>query len=510
MKNYIKPYFLVLIIAVFLACEKEEPIKMNSLNTLTIKNKIPISTNFIGNGAQWGGFEQIESWTGKDDFSEADWTKLKERIDFMRPPFIRIMISSGWYYLDQNQNFYPQKTTKAFHRMMKYCTDNNITVMFGEWGHEFVNGDRNQINSKWMNLTVEYLDYLINDKGYSCIKFYNMVNEPNGDWSSTNGNYNLWKKVTSEFLVKLNAKGLNQKVKLAGPDIAFFGDSNATDWLTKSEADFGEQMSLYDIHSYPTKSFINGDNYMGVLKAFKNAIPAHKQIIMGEIGVKLYGADMNLQMENENRIKADQFSGIDSNMFIYDGVYGVDISEAIIQTMMAGYSGALVWNMDDAQYNMSGLNYGTEYKKLKRWGFWNILGEEAFGGITDEKIRPFFYPISLLCRYFPKGSDIIEVELPNKKGLRAVAARKGSSYTIAIVNSNFVTYSNISLKAEDIFSFDNVSKFEYKSNYDGGYQGKTDSKGLPIPLEKEISIKLDGSFSIDVPGQSVIIFTNIQ
>lgn len=503
-------FLMFFICAGFVACSDNEPEIPKSVDALIIKTQAPISTNFIGNGAQWGGFEIIESWTGSDDFNDADWAKLKERMDFMRPPFIRIMISAGWNYLDSEDGFNPDRATSAFYRMMQYCTDNSITVMFGEWGHVFLNNDKSEINFKWLDYSVDYLDYLINDKGFSCVKYFNMINEPNGDWSTVKADYNLWSTVVSEFLTRLETKGLAQKVKVAGPDVAIFGDTNDVSWLSKAEADFGDQMALYDIHSYPTKSFVNGDNYLGILKAYKNSIPANKQIVVGEIGLKYYDSDSDLQEENARRIEVDPYASDDSNMFAFDGFYGIDVSDAIVQTMMAGYSGALVWDVDDAMYNSDGNSAGENYKKLKRWGFWNILGEEAFGGSADEEIRPFFYPVSLLCRYFPQGSDIMEVELPNKKGLRAIAARNGNSYTIAIVNSNYVSYNNIALSADSEFAFNNVSKYEYTSKSDGAYAGKVNAKGFPLPEEAGLSINFDGTYNFDVPGQSLIIFTNIN
>ncbi|QVY66158.1 cellulase family glycosylhydrolase [Polaribacter sp. Q13] len=509
MNKFIINFLLIFISSGFVACSENNTELPKPSGDLIIKNETTVSTNFIGNGAQWGGFDIIESWTGKDDFTDADWAKLKERIDFMHPPFIRIMISAGWNYLDDGNIYNPAKANKAFHRMMQYCTDNQITVMFGEWGHVFLNGDKNQIDYKWMDYTVDYLDYLIKEKGYTCIKYYNMINEPNGDWSTTKGDYNLWKTVTSEFLTRMETAGVDQLVKLAGPDLAVFGDANDTDWVAKAESDFGNQMALYDIHSYATKSFVNGNNYLSVLKAYKNAIPAGKQIVVGEIGLKYYDSDIELQKENERRIAADPYASKDSNMFVYDGFYGVDVSDAIVQTMMAGFSGALIWDMDDAMYNETGSKSGVDSNKLKRWGFWNILGEEAFDSSSDEEIRPFFYPVSLLCRYFPQGSDIIEIELPNKKGLKAIAARKGDQYTVAIVNSNYVSYTNLSLFADKNFVFDNVSKYQYTSKFDGGFVGETDTKGFPVPNENNVLVALDGTYKMDIPGQSVTIFTNM-
>ncbi|MDO6519335.1 hypothetical protein Q4562_18950 [Zobellia uliginosa] len=507
--------FLLLI----LACSSEgstdtppvdkDPSTEKPSETLLIKNQNPLSVDFVGNGAQWGGYELIENFTGVDDFNEADWNTLKERIDFMRPSFMRIMVSAGWNYTDTDGAFQPEKGNNAFHRIMQYCTDNQITVMFGEWGHSYLNGDRNQVDETWLDNAVNYLDYLIDTKGYSCIKYYNMINEPNGDWSSTNTDYELWQKVASGFQSRLESKGLHQSVKLAGPDIAVFGDAGAVNWITRSKSKFNEKLGLYDIHAYPTKSFVTEGGYLEMLKAYKGAIPEGEQIVLGEIGIKFYGADADLQTENLNRINADPYASDDSNMSVYDGTYAIDISDAMVQSMMAGFSGALVWDVDDAMYNKSGSGSGPDAKKLKRWGFWNILGEEAFGGASDEEIRPFFYPVSLLCRYFPKGADIYEVQLPNKKGLRAIAAKKGDTYTLAIVNSNFVAYDDLSIKAEDNFSFDGVSQYVCTSMPDGSFQAKVDANGFALPLEQDMSIPLDGKHKVNIPARSVIVLTNM-
>ncbi|WP_282035472.1 cellulase family glycosylhydrolase [Saccharicrinis aurantiacus] len=477
----------------------------NNAAAFVIKNTTPVSTNFIGNGAQWGGYDIIEDWTGSNDFNDADWAKMKKRIDFMRPPFIRIMIDANWNYTT-NGEYTPEKSTAAFHNMLQYCTDNNITVMFGEWGHQFIDGDRNNINEQWLDRSIQFLDMLINERGYTCIKHYNMVNEPNGDWSSTNSDYNLWKTVAQKYHAKLVESGLINKVQLAGPDIAVFSDANATNWITRTAADFGDDMGMYEIHTYPTKSVVNGSGYMSVLEAYRKAAPAEKQIVMGEIGLKYYDADADLQDENQSRIDADKYASDDSNMFIYDGFYGVDVSDAIIQTMMAGFSGALVWDMDDAMYNQP---EGNNSKKLKRWGFWNILGEEAFESAEDEELRPFYFPVSLLCRYFPAESNIYEVELPNRKGVRAVVAEKGGEYTMAIVNSHVVSYPDINIEAEVSFDFSGVSKFEYISKSDGSFEGDTDAEGFPIPCEENINIDFS-NYNINVAAQSVIILTNMQ
>jgi hypothetical protein len=507
--NYLKKIFSIvrlLPLLLIASCEKSQ--NQTVFPVMLLKTSEPVSISFIGNGAQWGGYDLLKDWTGKDDFSDQDWQKLADRIAYMRPPFVRIMIDAGWNYI-KNGAYDPSKTSAAFLRILEYCNANGIVVMFGEWGHHYLNNNIQLVDKAWMEWSASYLDWLINVKGFSCIKYYNMVNEPNGDWSSTNQDYELWKTIMIDYHAKLVSKGLDTRVSLVGPDAAVW-DAGLISWVTNITRDMGDKVGLYDLHTYPEQSFVRSGDYLDMLMEYKSVVPPGKQIVVGEIGFKYYQNDYTLQTENTDRIKADPFASSDCNMFVYDAFYGIDMSDAIIQCMMAGYSGALVWSMDDAMYNKSENSEAYNVKKLKRWGFWNILGSEVCGDAADEEIRPFFYPVSLLCRYFPAGAQIFQFELPAKKGLHAIAAEKDGFYTIAIVNSNYVSYKNIYLKAENNIKLEGLKKFRYLSGIGSAYTARKDGKGFPLPEEENLTLDMGKGFLIDVEAQSVVIFTNFQ
>ncbi len=164
------------IVIVFICCASscnKEPEPVDQSKILTIKTSEIINPSFIGNGAQWGGYDLLRDWTGKDDFSENDWAKLAARVDYMRPPLVRIMVDGNWSYI-KNNTYDNSKTTRALLRILDYCEENDITVMFGEWGHKYLNDDRNQINEQWLSWNANYIEWLVTDKGYSCIKYFNM------------------------------------------------------------------------------------------------------------------------------------------------------------------------------------------------------------------------------------------------------------------------------------------------------------------------------------------------
>lgn len=495
--------YLIMILAtlLFISCKKEkEPLTppADLKNDLTIKSAV-ITQSFAGNGVQWGGYDVLQAWTGNPTLSEADWNTLYERVRFMRPPLVRIMVDQGWNYL-VNGKYDPSKSDAVLIKILDFCEAEGISVMFGEWGHQ----GGTTIDQTWLENSAKFIDYLLTTKNYTCIKYFNMVNEPNGDWSSINGNYSLWKSLVEQFHAKLVAKGIDSQIKIIGPDIAIW-DANLTSWVINTNFDLGDKVGAYDIHTYPTETEVRDGSYKNMVKAYKNVAPASKEMLMGELGFK-YSSTSTLGIENARRIANDPFASDDSQMFIYDAFYGIDMADALIQNMLAGYAGSMLWDLDDAMYSISGSS-----TKLKRWGFWNILGAEKFENPADENIRPWFYTMSLICRYFPKGTKIFDVALPDKKGLRAIAGEKDGKYTIAIVNSNYAAY-DINLKMENGATLSAVNAYKYISGTGAAYTGKTDAKGFALPEETNSTIDFSAGKSkpINVPGQTFLLFTNME
>lgn len=466
-------------------------------NDLVIKSEI-IHPSFMGNGVQWGGYDILKTWTGSPTLSGSDWDKLFLRVRFLRPSIVRIMGAPGWNYLVNGQ-YDPSKSEAVLVRILDFCQQEGIDVMFGEWGHTGGEG----IDQEWLENSAKFLEWLINTKGYSCIRYFNMVNEPNGDWSTINGNYPLWRDLIGQFHARLVAKGIDSKVKIIGPDIAVWG-TNLISWVLNTTSDLSDQVGACDIHTYPKETEVRDGSYFQMIRAYRNAVPEGKEMLMGELGFK-YAASSVLDLQNDQRIAADKYASEDSNMMVYDAFYGIDMADAVIQNMRAGYSGVIVWDLDDAMYN-KGESGST---KLKRWGFWNILGEEKFEDPDDENIRPWFYTMSLLCRYFPQGTTICQVSLPDKAGLRAVAGEKDGKQTIAIVNSHTVDYT-VNLRAENGTVISNARIYRFTAGKNGVFTGAVDANGFAKPETTGETISLQGESykQLDIPAQSFLLITN--
>lgn len=480
---------LILLISLYIiSCTKTEPDAVVTIDTETV-----INDSYIGNGAQWDPY-QLDYGSGKMDISDADWKKLYDRLDFMRPQFIRIMINTSSFI--ENGRFTPEKGLGTLSKILDYCQSRNVTVMFGDWGWSVIDTKEAKLNTKNLMYAAELVDYLVNIKDYTCIKYYNLVNEPNGDWSATNKSYSLWASSIRQFHANLKSLELNEKVEIVGPDVAIWGKEESW-WIDSSATQLGDLVGLYDIHTYPSKMTVNSGEYTDIISAYRKNVPEGKKIVMGEIGFKFVEeADSLYNQENIRRAKSKKYASLgDSQMFVYDYMYGTDMADALFQTINSGYSGSVVWMLDDAMHSNEAPD------KLKVWGFWNILGEEYFG-TEEENVRPWYYAWSLLTRYIPAGSKIYKTNVTGDPNIKAVISEKEGKYMLAIVN---VCKDNktIAINSLDLQSLSACKKFIYSN---GTLRTKGDH--LLLPNEDKLSLNLKEGITLEMAGESLIVYTN--
>lgn len=486
MKKYLI-YFLPIFI---ISCSIQKPDATVSIDVYKIINDC-----YIGNGAQWDPY-QLDYGKGRLNISDADWKKLYDRLDFMRPQFIRIMINTSSFFEDGK--FVPEKKMDVLSKMLDYCQSRNVTVMFGDWGWSVINTREAEINDKNMKHAAELVDYLVNKRGYSCIKYYNLINEPNGHWASTNKSYPLWAASIRQFYKNMENLKLNDKVGIVGPDIAIW-DKNEAWWIDSTATQLGGKIQIYDIHTYPSKTTVNSGEYTDIISAYKNSVPEGKKIVMGEIGFKFVEkVDSLYNQENIRRARVKKHASLeDSQMFVYDYMYGTDMADALFQTINNAYSGSVVWMLDDAMHSNEAPD------KLKIWGFWNIFGEEQFG-TEEENVRPWYYAWSLVTKYIPSGSKIFKTEVSGDPNIKAITSGKDGKFMIAIVNVS-KEVRTVKLEGLNMQNLSNCKKFIYS---DGTLKKEGDHKLLPN--EEDLTLNFQKGESFTMPAESLIVYTNYE
>ena len=441
-----------------------------------------VSRDYVGNGVQWDPYENNYG-NGYVTISDEDWDKLYSRLDFMKPGFIRVMGgASGTSSNDQ------------LRRILDYCQSRGVTVMYGDWGGGLVNYDERKPVPERLSLAASNVHKLVTEDGYSCIKYYNLVNEPNGYWASTKGDMDLWLNSAELFCSDLAAEG--SSLTLSAPDIAIWTDKE-TQWISSTRDRLDANVGVYDIHTYPSKITVNREDYTSIIKAYKDQVPEGKRAIMGEIGFKyIESADMDWEAMNRRMIAAcPHASREDSQMMVFDHMYGTDMADALFQTMNCGYSGCVAWMLDDAMHSKE------KPGMLKIWGFWNILGDEIFGS-EQETVRPWYYAWSLLCRYIPSGCNVYSISREGDSSLKAVAIEKAGKRTLAFVNVGSEP-KTVSVESSSLKAFKRSYKYSYTRD---GLKTSGDHFLLP----DSDNFKYAPGDVLEIPAESLILITEIH
>lgn len=509
----------VFVVLLFSSCKQtKETEKVDVEISFTEDNKLDYP--FVGHGVQWSAYPHADSKNAEWGFLMTDekWEELYKRLDFISPHIIRVMDVATWRYykgLDINEqpvlDFNTQEV-KTLYKLLNYCQERNIPVLFGEWGAPGLwnlNEEEKEIeradDPRWSKMIVQYLQHLIVEKGYTCIKYYNLVNEPNGYWASTNGDWEQWKSGYLILNKALKESGLDAYVSLAGPDAVTQWDhpthpKKAHDWVYETVGELNSETGLYDFHIYADQNLIRDGSFESYLKPFSEKInETGKPFVLGELGMKYDG---ELRELNRKKGEEDPFAGPDdSSMFVYDYFYGVDMADAAIQSMLAGVGGAIAWDLDDAMHTVGDLG---EKHQLKKWGMWNILSEK-FGDLEeDKKPRPWSYTWTLLCQLFPSESNIYKPSYAVKNdSIRSVVATHKKEFTGAIVNQNSST-KRIKINTTLLQSPRQLYLYEYSE-----LDRPVNNEGFPV-VTKELKTNLiTDELELNVKGNSVVFISTI-
>lgn len=390
--------------------------------TVRIDFAKPVTADFLGIGVQWASYPWFE-------VSPEDWDKLVRRVEFLRLPLARVMLDAFWYCRGFDAGGQPvfdwdTPYLRKLDQLLAFCQHNGTTVLLGEWHHPRGPGlDLASTDPRWTHLVGESVQHFLRERKYTCIRYYNLINEPHGSWSNITPED--WRTALLNLEQEFRRRGLDQDVRIAAPD----GDRNLTTRALR-DADLRRLTGIYDEHWYVVREEIR----RGLLELYAreqlrqiHAADPGKPFILGELGIM------------DGKTERDQ------NPDVFRFWYGLAMADAAIQTIRAGVSGVIAWDLDDAMYFLGDgeeyMNALTDqlppdaYDRRKIWGMWNILGAEH-GHPEEEQLRPWFFAWAALARTFPAGCRPVDVEATGIPGLRVAAAQLNSpgGYSVAIVN----------------------------------------------------------------------------
>ena len=477
--------------------------------TVEVDTSKVLAEEFLGAGVQWSAY----SWF---DVSESDWQKVFRRLDYMKLPFTRVMVDMTTFFGGLDKNGEPQylfdcELMQRVYKLLDYCEINNVTVLFGHWG--WANTAKHRPGQNWdippdsemhARISGELAEHVVTRKGYTCIKWFDLINEPDGYWSSCDGDWELWTRVAAQFHKELVRRGLTGKIRIAGPADVY------SNWIEKAldRTDMTKIIAVYNEHRYLWNKDVVSGAFEDKVRQRVNSINSKdpKQYFAGELGF-LDGKTKNDQQPN-----------------VLKFWYGVSMADAAIQMMRAGASGFLAWDLDDSMHWRGDSDGPLEepadaYDKRKIWGFWNITGSEHGMG-EDENMRPWFYIWSQLSRNFPPGCQTLQADPTGVDKLRVAATRipdgQKFHFSFAIVNNSDES-KTVRIIVPQAASETTFSRYDYfdtdGDNKVDAWSQVVDSKGNDIyPTPAAILNNVNPAFGIDVtlPTRGVVILTTTE
>lgn len=518
--------------------------------TISINSDHVLTNNFEGFGIQW---DPSDLYT----YTDEQWASFTEKARFLKPNMMRVMIHDADSYcigFDENQKpiyNWDSIFMKRLYKILDFAQENNIPIMIGEWNSP---SDRGYLSfdeygktldwdsQTWSDMIVDVLNYLTIDKGYTCIRYYNMTNEPQYRDGGSEASKQRWVRAIKTLRKTIDASQnkLIKDIKIVGPDVY----SGWEGWLDKTTSEeLRDSIGLHEIHWYASNDQVYNGEVEDTLTKLREKVEAAdpngkaKGFALGEMGISTGKTNNDQQIRNRT----------------YQ--YGVEVFDMSIQAMRAGLKFGSGWGFEDSMHIQSNdvvNDYKDQYgpaakteegchyqvhtptgdvkidNNVKIWGFWNELGEEmavqnkAAGyedgtlnnvKASDEQLRPWYYTWSMLCRYFPEGSKVIAASDSDISRLRTTAAiiphgDKQNDLSIAAVNSSNVERT-VTLNVPNVIEKASLNQYLY---YDGKIDGQTrpqNAKGQLLPYQTLKDADLSKGVTITLPANSCTILTTL-
>jgi len=448
---------IIVFFFVFTATLSSQTIELD----LIIDEKNSVYENFQGFGAEWDSRHY-----NLNKVTDEDFKIISKRIDWMKTSFVRIMMLAKWCFVSDGKYDWENEDMAALYRHLDYCQSRGVTVLLTEWGIERdwvqIAGINYVDDNRFLDIIADYLDYFINVKGYTCIKYISLVNEPNYEVMD----FPRWSEGIKKLHNKLIEKRLYGKVQIVGP-----GQSWDDNWFYNSVNSLRDYLDHYTIHRYEFQEKVyNGDlkSYLdGMISYVKENDPNfdEKYFFITEAGMA-------------DGLSTEKHPWIDSVS------YGNFMASYASLALNAGVDAVLAWMMDD--------NSHEDFE----FGLW----KDKKNGM---KTRPYFYVWSLLSRYIPKGADIYRT-FPKFAKLYTIAARvgdkKNSYWTYCLINNS---ERKVKVNLTNILDEDGTfKKFVYNKN-----ERKVNTDQFPLPLS-EVKSK-NNKLEVEIAPKSVYFFTSI-
>ena len=363
-----------------------------------------IQDSFGGLGVEWGAYEDT------DKIIEGGWDKIIDHMDHLGAARVRVMVSYDWFCQnfddkdndDKNDDTwtynFTNKYAKNLFEILEYCETHHIDVAFGAWN---VIGNLSGVDVwdmmeevtsdiRWAKMSADIVDFLVHQKGFTCIKWFVSSNEPN--WLGAEGasknfknTYAKWEQGVKNVRAAFDKVGLEQ-VGIVGGDTT--GYEGTEEYFTNIAKNIPDKVGDYGCHLYLSNIAVDRGELYDQAVALSEEVKKIDKGFGTERKVDVWEAGLR-----------DGKTVLDCQSLINTSSYAVRMVDYTIQCLAAGVNGIVYWDFDDAMHFM----YTNNTMTPKEWGMFSSLAEASS---AMQELRPWYHTSSLLCHLFQKGNKV--------------------------------------------------------------------------------------------------------
>lgn len=445
--------------------------------------------------------------------SEDDWQIIVDRVEKMEIDRFRVMLMPSWIEPfndnsdDSSINWdnltLESEEMKSVYKVLDLAQANGIDVNLTLWGVEnnanvidseinatiksqgghFLAED-NEGSSHWMigthkpeefaeNFSI-YIQHLINNKGYDCIKEITPYNEPDMGYLidgqiSFEGYADLCQKLHDRFV----ADGIRDKVLFTLSD----NIDIHRNWLTSTMENLDDITDIYSSHTYIFGYETENSEIEGWEEENINVTRyTGKPHVVGEFG-------SNLTIGSSRQSDIDEYER------------GVLIVREMLNFYNAGAAGSSYWVLFDQYYS-----YTDPYDSMMQLGLWKSSKQSYYTDTSyyekiteDYEVRPQYYAFSLMSKYLPKGAEVYPIYLDDDFAVGTAFKGKDGKWVYVFANGNNEGSKKLALYANGTFDM---------------YQYLETALPTGDNLIEKSGTSSNGLLAFDLQAQSVVVFVH--
>lgn len=465
----------------------EMKIDKNSNGKTVLGIGAEVDPHFFSQNVGLSGTTNGKKWEVKEE----DWQNVfVPRIKEMEIQRFRTMLLPSWFVkeaTDYKNYKWNTPEMKSLYMQLDTCMELGISVNITMWGIDKAVCKwlaANNSGSDWcvepdedkelefVTAFADCIKYLIEEKGYTCIKEITLFNEPNAIYVKAYGSKG--NSFYTDLCLKMNTAfkdaGIRDKVLFNLSD-----DARSPVWLGQTVNVLEEEgaIDIANSHSYDWGTSVTNRQMLSDMPGYN--MKAYLAT-MGESKIPHMYGEFGTNTTEGSHSQSDRL--LPSR--------GTAIGRIVINMFNAGSVGCSYWPLFSQYYNRS--DFAGNY--IMNMGLWGFKDE-------DYNCRPVYYAYSLITKYV-KSADLIYAMPISDDYVVGVAFRSGDKWTYLISNDS-TTSKKISFLNNTKFPSE-MNKYLYDEN--------------DVPTNNKViassgKLACDGRVLTDtIPGKSFIVYSN--